>query len=59
MKKYYIGDKCMGCRGCITVCPVKAIYPDGEKFKIDQEKCVGCGRCADYCPMMIPELVQE
>ena len=57
-KKYFIGDDCMGCRGCIGICPMKAIVPKEEKFEIIPEKCVGCGKCADYCPMGIPEEVE-
>ncbi len=60
MKKYYvIGEDCMGCRGCIKICPMEAISPKGEKFVIDKEKCVGCGKCAATCPMEIPQLVEE
>ncbi len=57
-RKFFIGDDCMGCRGCIGICPMKAIVPKDEKFEIIPEKCVGCGKCADYCPMGIPEEVE-
>jgi len=58
MKKYFIDDSCMGCRGCISVCPLNAIIEDDEKYVIVEEKCVGCGKCADICPMCIPQLVE-
>jgi len=36
---------------CMRVCPVEAIYRDGDTQAVilDQEKCIDCGLCIDYC----------
>ena len=43
---------CMGCHGCMGVCPVMAIV-DGDmgKCKIDTAKCMSCGTCVGMCPV--------
>ena len=50
-KKAWIAkEKCVGCGGCIAVCPSHAIYLlPGWKSEVDQKKCVGCGSCAAIC----------
>lgn len=45
-------SKCVGCHGCIAVCPMGAITPANDgKCQIDQSKCVSCGGCVPMCPM--------
>jgi ferredoxin len=43
-------DKCIGCRNCISVCPVQAIVIEEGKAKIG-EKCIECCACAHVCPV--------
>jgi len=45
-------ELCVGCRGCIDVCPYGAIFYDEEKGKceINAVLCKGCGACAATCP---------
>jgi ferredoxin len=47
---YKITDKCVGCTGCATKCPVKAISGQRQhKHEIDASKCIKCGVCMDFC----------
>jgi heterodisulfide reductase subunit A len=43
---------CVGCQGCIEVCPYGAIsYDEGKaKCEINAVLCKGCGGCAATCP---------
>jgi len=45
-------ELCVGCQGCIDVCPYGAIFYDKEKGKceINAVLCKGCGGCAATCP---------
>ncbi len=40
-------DKCIGCKLCVSKCPVGAIKMVKGKAVIDAKMCVGCGVCAD------------
>lgn len=43
-------DLCTGCKRCLKVCPVDAIYGDeGFPQEIDANKCVICGQCIQTC----------
>ena len=42
-------SKCIGCRACINVCPIRAIHAAEEGFVIDRDKCISCFRCAEKC----------
>ncbi len=43
---------CVGCMGCLNVCPYEAIkYDSGKRVCVVQEiLCKGCGNCAATCP---------
>jgi ferredoxin len=52
-------DKCVGCGGCVDVCPVNAAgwaptentLPENPPLaKIDEKACLGCGVCVRDCP---------
>ncbi len=49
---HVIDDLCVGCQGCIAVCPYGAIVYDEKKGKaeINAVLCKGCGGCAATCP---------
>jgi heterodisulfide reductase subunit A len=45
-------ESCVGCQGCLTVCPYEAIrYLEDRKIcEINPAICKGCGACAATCP---------
>ncbi len=50
---YYVGDACIGCKLCYSVCPQKCIDISSKPVVIDQNHCLHCGRCAEICPKQI------
>jgi len=43
-------ERCLGCGGCVDICPVDAIKLEGGLAVVDREWCIGCGVCALRCP---------
>lgn len=50
MNGYFVGNKCIGCKLCYSVCPQKCIDISVKPVVIDQNHCLHCGRCAEICP---------
>jgi hypothetical protein len=46
----YVGDRCIGCRKCLSWCPVGAISVESKKAVIDPDVCIGCAECIVVCP---------
>lgn len=46
----HFSEKCVGCGGCVSVCPQHALAYADDHVRIDRELCVGCGECAEACP---------
>ena len=47
---YYVGNGCIGCKLCYSVCPQKCIDITKIPAVIDRHHCLHCGRCAEICP---------
>jgi heterodisulfide reductase subunit A len=44
-------DTCVGCLGCVEMCPYEAIHlPDKGICEVNRILCKGCGCCASTCP---------
>ena len=52
---YYVGEGCIGCKLCYSVCPQKCIDIAKKPVVIDQHHCLHCGRCAEVCSKQIIE----
>ncbi len=48
---YVIGEGCISCGSCASVCPAEAISMGDSHYEINQDACLHCGTCADTCPM--------
>ncbi len=47
---YFVGDGCIGCGQCLSVCPQMCIDVSNIPAVIDQNRCLHCGRCEAACP---------
>ena len=43
-------SNCIGCGGCIEICPQKAICSNGNGVLYDRSACTMCGKCLEFCP---------
>jgi heterodisulfide reductase subunit A len=45
-------ERCVGCQGCLDVCPFGAInyFEDRHICQVNEALCKGCGGCAATCP---------
>lgn len=50
---YFVGDECIGCKLCYSVCPQKCIDIFQKPVCIIQNNCLHCGRCSEICPKQI------
>lgn len=46
----FIPGKCVGCGGCLSVCPASAHRLIKDEHVLNRDLCAGCGRCAEACP---------
>jgi ferredoxin len=50
-------EKCVGCGGCIDLCPSIAISMINDVVTIDAGLCTECSICVKVCPMRAPHAV--
>lgn len=52
VKKFSASDKCIGCRKCAALCPLKVITPDENGRPVwDAKMCAHCMSCIQNCPV--------
>ena len=49
-KGFIVGDGCIGCETCVSVCPQRAVSMDNGVAYIRQQNCLHCGNCFENCP---------
>lgn len=47
---HWIGNRCIGCKTCLAVCPENALAFTSQGNTVDRSDCTGCGICAEACP---------
>jgi len=56
---HWIGNRCIGCKTCLEVCPEGALSFSRDGYTIDRSQCTGCGICAEECPSTALELLGQ
>jgi len=54
---HWIGNRCIGCKTCLKVCPENALAFTAAGNRIDRQRCTGCGLCGEECPAGALELI--
>ena len=49
--------KCVGCGGCIDLCPSIAINMLNDVLTVDADLCTECTICVKVCPLRAPHAV--
>ena len=47
-------EKCVGCGGCVDLCPAAAIRFVKDRARIGNQLCLECTTCVRVCPMKAP-----
>jgi len=50
-------EKCVGCGGCLDLCPAIAISMINDVVTIDADLCTECRICVKVCPIRAPHAV--
>lgn len=46
----WLGERCIACKTCLSVCPQKSLHLDENGLHIDRVSCHLCLLCTDACP---------
>lgn len=46
----WMGNRCIGCRTCVSTCAQHALTLTGTGLQLDRVLCTGCGECVTTCP---------
>lgn len=52
-KGFIVGEDCIGCETCVSVCPQRAIDMQEGKAFIRQQNCLHCGNCFENCLVQV------
>lgn len=58
-QKIVVTSNCVGCTGCVIMCPVLAIGVVEGGITVNQEKCISCGYCQAGCATDGIRVLQE
>ncbi|OPJ55311.1 Coenzyme F420 hydrogenase/dehydrogenase, beta subunit C-terminal domain [Alkalithermobacter paradoxus] len=63
-KKIKLNRDCMGCHGCLNICPENCISMEEDKEgflypKVDYGICINCNHCINVCPIINKTLVEN
>ncbi len=47
---YFRADKCIGCGGCVEICPVESAISLTSEERINRQLCIRCMKCTEVCP---------
>ncbi|MFC1591080.1 4Fe-4S binding protein [Thermodesulfobacteriota bacterium] len=48
-------EKCVGCGGCVDLCPRTAICFVRDRARVQRGLCLECRTCVKVCPMKAPQ----
>jgi len=47
---HWLAARCIGCQGCVAICPEGALAFSEQGLQIDRGRCTRCGICVEECP---------
>jgi ferredoxin len=52
-------DKCLQCGGCVSLCPVEALFLSFDHLECDLGLCTLCEICVNFCPVGALDIKNE
>jgi ferredoxin len=44
-------DQCLQCGGCVSLCPVEALFLSFDRLECNFDLCTSCEICVEFCPV--------